>query len=473
MAYRIIFNGKRCRSLEILKGGFPAFESQYPFLITRSRVEYPRNAYPTPVIHGSLYLGTWRQAHDENVHKHLKIGRMIAVGGHRADVPRSSRVKRYNHLHIDPEGDSVKHPGYYPPIEIRRNLLKASTFIADALKLQEPILVYTSPLPIVTEGKTGAVAIAETAGRFSEGYGVAIPGIKRESPEESGSAAAVIMYLLVHKRWSPSFAFDVVNRKRSAISPSLPLWKALFEQANEMHIPEDDPERMFPPQLYQLILRSVFEQDSVKIHSEKRARMLNSEHSRIGKLSGHAILVANVEDRLGCPLPLPQHTVWLELNSRDLRRDLQIPLPKASIWTVGRKDNNDLRPAHASVSRNHSSVYIDDFGRVAVVDHGTKHGTFVNFRRLDPWQPFLVRRKDRIRFGGEGAPVYRLGSMSQEQVEQQQESRRIAEERGARKLFREREKEEAKADRKSKRQLKRFLEAEARDKAAAAEAMRF
>jgi len=48
-----------------------------------------------------------------------------------------------------------------------------------------------------------------------------------------------------------------------------------------------------------------------------------------------------------------------------------------------------------------------------VIDHDSNHGTFVNSRRLEKWQPEILHKGDVVRFGGDGAPAFRCGAMTQ------------------------------------------------------------
>eukprot|EP00466_Bigelowiella_natans_P005127 jgi/Bigna1/132057/aug1.16_g6765 len=114
LVFRYFYNEGSCKSLQALKGGFASFADPYSFLLTRSRVEMKRNFYPTPmsisvgedefgvaflgrsrkktfIDYSSdghfIFLGTFRQAHFEEIYKDLGITHLIAVGPRRANVP--------------------------------------------------------------------------------------------------------------------------------------------------------------------------------------------------------------------------------------------------------------------------------------------------------------------------------------------------------------------------------------------------
>jgi phosphoserine phosphatase RsbU/P len=66
-----------------------------------------------------------------------------------------------------------------------------------------------------------------------------------------------------------------------------------------------------------------------------------------------------------------------------------------SPFTVGRKVDKDLVIADPRVSRDHALI-VSENGRFAVVDQGSKHGTFVNGERV---QRKTLERNDRLEFG--------------------------------------------------------------------------
>lgn len=66
-----------------------------------------------------------------------------------------------------------------------------------------------------------------------------------------------------------------------------------------------------------------------------------------------------------------------------------------SPFSVGRKVDKDLVIADPRVSRDHALI-VSENGRFAVVDQGSKHGTFVNGERV---QRKILERNDRLEFG--------------------------------------------------------------------------
>ena len=66
-----------------------------------------------------------------------------------------------------------------------------------------------------------------------------------------------------------------------------------------------------------------------------------------------------------------------------------------SPYTVGRKVDRDLVIADPRVSREHASI-VSENGEFFIVDHGSKHGTFVNGEKVDRHK---LQRNDRLEFG--------------------------------------------------------------------------
>jgi len=64
-------------------------------------------------------------------------------------------------------------------------------------------------------------------------------------------------------------------------------------------------------------------------------------------------------------------------------------------YTVGRKVDRDLVIADPRVSREHASIVAEN-GEFFVVDHSSKHGTFVNGEKVDRHK---LQRNDRLEFG--------------------------------------------------------------------------
>lgn len=70
-----------------------------------------------------------------------------------------------------------------------------------------------------------------------------------------------------------------------------------------------------------------------------------------------------------------------------------------TVITLGRDSQNTIPVDDATASRNHACV--DCQGDAVIVrDAGSRNGTFVNGRRLDPGELFALRSGDEIRIGG-------------------------------------------------------------------------
>ena len=66
-----------------------------------------------------------------------------------------------------------------------------------------------------------------------------------------------------------------------------------------------------------------------------------------------------------------------------------------SPYTVGRKVDKDLVIADPRVSRDHAMI-VSENGQFAVIDLGSKHGTYVNGERIDRK---VLEKNDRMEFG--------------------------------------------------------------------------
>ncbi|HEX4425593.1 MAG TPA: SpoIIE family protein phosphatase [Terriglobales bacterium] len=66
-----------------------------------------------------------------------------------------------------------------------------------------------------------------------------------------------------------------------------------------------------------------------------------------------------------------------------------------SPYTVGRKVDKDLVIADPRVSRDHAMI-VSENGQFAVIDQGSKHGTYVNGERIDRK---VLEKNDRMEFG--------------------------------------------------------------------------
>jgi hypothetical protein len=66
--------------------------------------------------------------------------------------------------------------------------------------------------------------------------------------------------------------------------------------------------------------------------------------------------------------------------------------------TVGRASNSDLRLASGSVSKVHAHLESVD-GRYALVDHGSRNGSKVGARKLEPDRAVTLSDGDSVHFG--------------------------------------------------------------------------
>lgn len=66
--------------------------------------------------------------------------------------------------------------------------------------------------------------------------------------------------------------------------------------------------------------------------------------------------------------------------------------------TIGRSYSVDLPLSLSEVSRNHMKIYFKE-GQVYVEDLGSKNGSFLNGKQLDPYQPVLYRDGDKVTLG--------------------------------------------------------------------------
>jgi serine phosphatase RsbU (regulator of sigma subunit) len=76
-----------------------------------------------------------------------------------------------------------------------------------------------------------------------------------------------------------------------------------------------------------------------------------------------------------------------------------------SPFTVGRLPESDLTLDDPSVSRRHAEIQFED-GSFILVDLGSRHGTYVNSRKIER---YLLRPHDEVRFGGKEGPILHFG----------------------------------------------------------------
>jgi sigma-B regulation protein RsbU (phosphoserine phosphatase) len=100
------------------------------------------------------------------------------------------------------------------------------------------------------------------------------------------------------------------------------------------------------------------------------------------------------------------HSAFLNPNSMNKSAQLKIinrfgvtrilPLSK-SVFTVGRKAENDLQLLSDTVSRQHAEIVYEN-GTYYLVDVGSKRGTYVNDQRIERC---ALHHQDRLRIGGD------------------------------------------------------------------------
>lgn len=57
------------------------------------------------------------------------------------------------------------------------------------------------------------------------------------------------------------------------------------------------------------------------------------------------------------------------------------------------QDSNDFVLANPSVSRNHAAIIHDDKGGIYAVDLMSRHGTYVEKKKIPPHDPVLLHGK--------------------------------------------------------------------------------
>lgn len=76
-----------------------------------------------------------------------------------------------------------------------------------------------------------------------------------------------------------------------------------------------------------------------------------------------------------------------------------------SPYTVGRMPGSDLLLEHPYVSRRHAEILFED-GEFVIVDQGSRHGTFVNGKKIDRQK---LEINDAVHFGSIEGPLLRFG----------------------------------------------------------------
>jgi adenylate cyclase len=79
------------------------------------------------------------------------------------------------------------------------------------------------------------------------------------------------------------------------------------------------------------------------------------------------------------------------------KADRRFPLAGGQSWAIGRGDGCTVMLASRSVSRLHALIQRKDAGDLALVDLGSRNGSFVNSRRVG--FPVVLNDEDRLLFG--------------------------------------------------------------------------
>jgi len=96
----------------------------------------------------------------------------------------------------------------------------------------------------------------------------------------------------------------------------------------------------------------------------------------------------------------PSVSISLTLGSRQVESTIT-----HSPFTVGRMPESDLTLDDPSVSRRHAEILYED-GQFVLVDLGSRHGTYVNSRKVER---HTLQPRDEVRFGGKDGPILHFG----------------------------------------------------------------
>ena len=75
-----------------------------------------------------------------------------------------------------------------------------------------------------------------------------------------------------------------------------------------------------------------------------------------------------------------------------------IELKAKSVFSFGSLKSNDVLMAHQSISRNHSQIIVDQELGICLIDLGSKSGTFLGGKRLEPHIPYKITIGDVLMF---------------------------------------------------------------------------
>jgi len=103
-------------------------------------------------------------------------------------------------------------------------------------------------------------------------------------------------------------------------------------------------------------------------------------------------------------LKAPQEKAGVPVNARisagDGSREVSLTfIPGGRRVNVGRATDNDLHLNHASVSKIHASLRMDNLGTLLVADTGSTNGTHINGQRIPYGEARPINEGDLIAFG--------------------------------------------------------------------------
>ncbi|KAJ8275714.1 hypothetical protein COCON_G00074660 [Conger conger] len=124
--------------VHVLKGGYERFSALYPFLRTQ-KILYTLQElenlqpYPVEILLGQLYMGDYRQAINQHMHKQLKLRALVNVSEVASDVFESSACAVFR----IPVADSIE-------MDLYGFFEKACEFINTHLNAGSAVLIFSS-----------------------------------------------------------------------------------------------------------------------------------------------------------------------------------------------------------------------------------------------------------------------------------------------------------------------------------------
>eukprot|EP01017_Pseudomicrothorax_dubius_P024323 TRINITY_DN2586_c0_g4_i5.p1 TRINITY_DN2586_c0_g4~~TRINITY_DN2586_c0_g4_i5.p1 ORF type:complete len:393 (-),score=64.20 TRINITY_DN2586_c0_g4_i5:615-1793(-) len=93
---------------------------------------------------------------------------------------------------------------------------------------------------------------------------------------------------------------------------------------------------------------------------------------------------------------IPNVTIEITRNSEPLDK---ITLEHKSFHLIGKLKTNGIILEHESISRVHAAIIIDEVQGLCLVDLGSKAGTFIEGKKVEPHLPFRLTSEQLIGFG--------------------------------------------------------------------------